>query len=74
LSRLLVLSIHGHVLAGKDVCKGAFVPKFTISLDEPGADILLAGLYTGVGEGAGRSGSARADLEKFARYVGKVFA
>ena len=58
LSRLLVLSIHGHVLAGKDVREGAFMSELATTLHEPGADFFLTGLYRGVGEGAGSSDSA----------------
>ena len=54
--------------------KGAFVPKLTVPLHEPVADTFLTRFHAGVGEGASRSCSARADLEKFARYVRKIFA
>ena len=57
LSCLLVLSIHGHALAGKDVREGAFMSELAVALHEPGADFFLTGLYRGVGEGAGSSNS-----------------
>ena len=74
LGRLLVLAIHGHALAGKDVGEGAFVAKLAVALYEPGADLfLLAGLEDLVREGAGGARGARADLEKFAGDMREVF-
>ncbi len=73
LGGLLVLAIHRHALTGKDVCESALVAELAVSLDEPCTYLLcLARFEDLVGEGAGRAGGARADLEKFAGNMGEV--
>ena len=73
LSSLLVLAVHGHALAGKDVCEGALVAELAVSLYKPGADLLLLAWFEDVvGEGAGGTCGAGADLEKFAGNMGEV--
>lgn len=70
---LLVLAVHGHALAGKDVSEGALVTELAVSLYEPGTDLLLLAWFEDVvGEGAGGTGGAGADLEKFAGDMGEV--
>ena len=73
LSGLLVLTIHGHALAGEDVSEGALVAELAVSLYEPGTDLLLLAWFEDVvGEGAGGTCGAGADLEKFAGDMGEV--
>ena len=59
LSSLLVLAVHGHGLAGKDVGEGALVTELAVSLYEPGTNLLLLAWFEDVvGEGAGGAGGA----------------
>ena len=59
LGSLLVLAVHGHGLAGKDVGEGALVTELAVSLYEPGTNLLLLAWFEDVvGEGAGGAGGA----------------